>query len=54
MPSISLDELQAEYERASVDGIGRETTPYAEEGQLTGYLAGIKWAIDHADHAPDE
>lgn len=54
MPSISLDELQAEHARAERDGISRETLPSAREGQLDGYLAGLLWAINHADHQPDE
>lgn len=48
MTTISVDELQAEHERAERDGIGRETLPFAEPHQLPGYLAGLEWAIDHA------
>lgn len=36
--------IQAEIVRATRDGISRETLPTAREGQLDGYLAGLKKA----------
>ena len=41
--------IQAERERARTEGISRETLPTAREGQLDGYLAGLRKAQEIAE-----
>jgi len=40
--------IKSELERAKLDGISRETLPTAREGQLDGYIAGLRWALKTA------